>query len=73
MNIDNQYKGKLMDIEKASEYLGIKPQALRRIFYTTTDQKEPVPTRIGHRVFFTPESLDKFVEKHTEMPDVKES
>lgn len=72
MNIDtNQYTGRLLDIQKASEYLGIKPQALRRIFYTSSNQKEPVPTRIGHRVFFTPESLDRFVEKHTESQDVE--
>ncbi len=72
MNINtNQYNGRLLDIQKASEYLGIKPQALRRIFYTSNSQKEPVPTRIGHRVFFTPESLDRFVEKHTESQDVE--
>ena len=72
MNINtNQYNGRLLDIEKASEYLGLKPHTLRRIFYTSGNQKEPVPTRIGHRVFFTPESLDRFVEKHTETPDEK--
>ena len=72
MNINtNQYNGRLLDIEKASEYLGLKPHTLRRIFCTSGNQKEPVPTRIGHRVFFTPESLDRFVEKHTESQDVE--
>ena len=72
MNIENQhYIGKLLDIQGASEYLGIKPHTLRRIFYTSGNQKEPVPTRIGHRIFFTPESLDRFVEKHTESQDVE--
>ena len=72
MNINtNQYNGRLLDIEKASEYLGLKPHTLRRIFYTSGNQKEPVPTRIGHRIFFTPESLDRFVEKHTESQDVE--
>ena len=62
---NNQYTGRLLDIKKASEYLGLPTYTLRRVFYSS-QQREPVPTRIGHRVYFTPEALDQFVTEHTE-------
>ena len=62
---NNQYIGKLLDIKKASEYLGLPTYTLRRVFYSS-QQREPVPTRIGHRVYFTPDALDQFVSDKTE-------
>ena len=64
MNIDNQYNGRLLDVTKASDYLGISPQSLKRLFYSS-NQTSPVPTRLGHRLYFTPESLDQFVTDNT--------
>ena len=62
---NNQYTGRLLDIKKASEYLGLPTYTLRRVFYSS-QQREPVPTRIGHRVYFTPDALDEFVSDKTE-------
>ena len=61
MTIENQQsRGRLLDTKKASEYLGLPTYTLRRVFYSS-QQREPVPTRIGHRVYFTPDALDQFV------------
>ena len=61
MNTQNQQSiGRLLDTKEASKYLGLPLYTLRRIFYESS-QKKPVPTRIGHRVYFTPEALDQFV------------
>ena len=66
MSIENQQRrGRLLEKKKASEYLGLPLYTLRRIFYESS-QKKPAPTRIGHRVYFTPEALDQFVTEHTE-------
>ena len=66
MTIKNQQStGRLLDTKKASEYLGLPLYTLRRIFYESS-QKKPSPTRIGHRVYFTPEALDQFVTDHSE-------
>ena len=62
---NNQYTGRVLDIKKASEYLGLPTYTLRRVFYSS-QQREPVPTRIGHRVYFTPDALDQFVSDKTE-------
>ena len=66
MNTQNQQSiGRLLDTKEASKYLGLPQYTLRRIFYTSS-QKKPVPTRIGHRVYFTPDALDQFVSDKTE-------
>ena len=68
-NINPSNESRLYSIEKASEFLGLKPQQLRRLFYTQYNQLQPVPTRLGHRVYFTEENLVNFVSKHTENPN----
>ena len=66
MTLENHHsRGRLLDTKEASKYLGLPQYTLRRIFYTSS-QKKPVPTRIGHRVYFTPEALDQFVTDHSE-------
>ena len=63
-NID-KLKGKLLSTESAADYLGLKLYTYRNALYNEKI-KTPTPTRIGGRVFFTQESLDKFVQDNTE-------
>jgi hypothetical protein len=62
---NNQYTGKLLDIKKASEYLGLPIYTLRRVFYSS-HQREPVPTRIVERGREGRRNLDQFVSDKTE-------
>jgi len=59
-------KPKLMNIAAASDYLGMKTHAFKHQFYGRSNKTEPTPTLIGNRIYFTPESLDSFVIKHTQ-------
>ena len=59
-------KPKLMNIAAASDYLGMKIHAFKHQFYGRSNKTEPTPTLIGNRIYFTPESLDSFVIKHTQ-------
>ena len=59
-------KPKLMNIAAASDYLGMKIHAFKHQFYGRSNKTEPTPTLIGNRIYFTPESLDSFVMKHTQ-------
>ena len=57
---------RLMNIAAASDYLGMKTHAFKHQFYGRSNKTEPTPTLIGNRIYFTPESLDSFVMKHTQ-------
>ena len=59
-------KPRLMTIAVASDYLGMKIHAFKHQFYGRSNKTEPTPTLIGNRTYFTPESLDSFVMKHTQ-------
>jgi len=64
-NLNSNAMGKLLSTERASDYLGLKLYTFRNALYNNKI-KTPTPTRIGGRVFFTQESLDKFVQDNTE-------
>ncbi len=64
-NLNSNAMGKLLSTERASDYLGLKLYTFRNALYNDKI-KTPAPTRIGGRVFFTQESLDKFVQENTE-------
>ena len=58
-------KQRLLNVEEASLSLGLKTHAFKHQFYNRSNKTDPTPTYVGGRVYFTPESLDRFVERHT--------
>ena len=61
----NNNEGKLLSFDEASKYLGLETHALKHQFYGLGNKTQPVPTKLGARVYFTTKSLDNFIAKHT--------
>jgi predicted DNA-binding transcriptional regulator AlpA len=57
-------EGKLLNINEASNYLGIKEYAFKNAYYNIYNQKSPKAVRIGKRIYFTRESLNDFVKNN---------
>ena len=56
----------LRSIKEASEHIGIKQASLKHLFYNVYNQKQPQPTKLGNRLYFTTEALDKFIDTNTQ-------
>jgi hypothetical protein len=56
---------KLFSISRACEELGITEYNLKHHFYNKSNRKEPTPTYIGNRLYFTEGNLQKFIENNT--------
>ena len=65
MNLDKIKMTSERPKDKIKYISWIKKYGKGRVFYSS-HQREPVPTRIGHRVYFTPDALDQFVSDKTE-------
>mgnify|MGYP003118004117 FL=1 len=61
----DEVSNKLRTTKQAAEYLGIKEHTFKNLFYAS-DMKEPTPTKLGGRTFFTTDSLDNWVQSNTQ-------
>ena len=62
--MEQSKQNKLYSMQEAADYLGLKVYTFKNLFYSS-DMKEPVPTKLGGRVFFQQASLDKLVDDNT--------
>tara|TARA_R110000824_G_scaffold277163_2_gene465431 strand:- start:1672 stop:1911 length:240 start_codon:yes stop_codon:yes gene_type:complete len=64
-SINKINQNKLRDLRSAADYLGLKEYALKNIFYNIYNRKQPQPTYLGDRLYFTTKALDNLVELNT--------
>ena len=64
MNEMEQSKNRLFDVKQAAHFIGVKDYVFRNLFYSS-DKKEPKPTRLGGRVFWSASTLDEWIIKNT--------
>lgn len=57
-------ESKLLSIEKASDYLGMKHYAFKNAFYNIYNKQSPKAVRIGKRIYFTEKALNDFVKQN---------
>jgi excisionase family DNA binding protein len=61
MTLQPQPQNRLMDLKTAAEYMGCTVSALRQ---AANNGKVP-RTKLGKRIMFDRERLDRFIEEHT--------
>jgi excisionase family DNA binding protein len=61
MTLQPQPQNRLMDLKTAAEYMGCTASALRQ---AANNGKVP-RTKLGKRIMFDRERLDRFIEEHT--------
>ena len=59
---DGKLKSPLYTVPEAAEYLRIKPNTLS---IWISKGRGPMPTRLGRRVLFGRDQLDRFIEQNT--------
>ena len=66
LNGIEQSKNRLYNFKEAAYYVGIKDYVFTNLFYIS-NMKEPKPTRLGGRVFWSSSTLDDWILKNTEV------